>query len=129
MEALINDVSQGITKEQLDKLLNNFEAHARIWSDLTQLVCTMSNNTEAVKISKMARKQLESLVPYVVGSAQIYANFSGQFKEVVENMQVIRSRWLNQIELLKLTIDDVIGINDFLGNNIKKKIYIKNFRL
>lgn len=97
---------------ELDELISSFESDAKTWSDLSQMCCALSNNHEAIKLVKLARKQLEILTSYVTASARLLGSGS---KEAAENMQVVRSRWTNQIDLLQLTIDDVICINDFLG--------------
>lgn len=66
----------------------------------------------------MARKNMEILVPYVINAAQILCTVGMNSREAWENMQVIRSRWLNQVSMLQLAIDDITSINDFLGTTI-----------
>lgn len=107
----------------LSQALASFESHAKVWSDLGQMACALSSNQEGIKMAKMARKQLDALLSYVLSSAQIYASFGAESKEASENMQVIRSRWLSQCEVLQLAIDDIVCINDFLGTLCYYVIY------
>lgn len=96
LDELIAEAGNG-SSGNVDEALVNFETTARTWSDLSTMSCALSNNHEAVKMVRTARKQLEQLVSYVVASARVYASVAGQCKEAAENMQVIRSRWISQV--------------------------------
>lgn len=101
-------------QEHFNEAITQFKVYANKLNDLSNMSCALSGNQDGIKMVQIACEHLASLVPYVIGGAQILYT-SGSSKEACENMQVIRSKWVNQIDLLHLAIDDITCINDFLG--------------
>lgn len=109
--------------DQLQERIIEFRAYANNLSELSRLACTLASTSsqpawhqEGIHMVQVARKNLEILVPYVINAAQILCTFGEKAsREACENMQVIRSRWISQVDMLQLAIDDITSINDFMG--------------
>ena len=108
--------------DQLKERIVEFRLYANRLSELSRLACALASTNsspahqESIQMVQIARKNMEALVSYVVHAAEILCTFGMSSREAWENMQVIRSRWLNQVDLLQLAIDDITSINDFMGN-------------
>lgn len=120
LEDLITAAKLG-KNDQLKVRIVEFQDYASRLSELSRLACALASSSsspvhlEGIQMVQMARKNLEILVPYVINAAQILCSVGMNSREAWENMQVIRSRWLSQFNLLQLAIDDITSINDFLG--------------
>lgn len=107
--------------DQLKIKITQFRDYASTLSEVSRLACaltsaaTMSAHSEGIQMVQIARKNMEILVPYVINAAQILCVGENSL-EGIENMQVIRSRWIKQVALLQLAIDDITSVNDFLGD-------------
>ena len=74
----------------------------------------MSGSEEGVKMVRYAAAQIESLCPQVVNAAKILAA-RPRSKVAVENMDVFRDAWENQVRILTEAVDDITTIDDFLA--------------
>lgn len=124
LEDLITAAKLG-QHDQLKVRIGEFRDYASRLCELSRLACALASSStspssayylEGIQMVQMARKNMEVLVPYVISAAQILCAVGMGSREAWENMQVVRSRWLSQLELLQLAIDDITSINDFLGS-------------
>lgn len=108
--------------DQLKIKITEFCEYASNLSEISRLACALASvatipaHSESIQMVQIARKNMEILVPYVTYAAQIICAVGENSLEGIENMQVIRSRWIKQVALLQLAIDDITSVNDFLGD-------------
>lgn len=78
------------------------------------MACTMSNDTEGIKLVRMAATQLQQLTPQVINAAKVLV-LRPQSKVAQENMDVFKDAWLKNTRLLTDSVDDIISIHEFLS--------------
>jgi catenin alpha len=74
----------------------------------------MSGNEDGVKMVRYAASQIENLCPQVINAARILAA-RPKSKVALENMEVFREAWENQVRILTEAVDDITTIDDFLA--------------
>lgn len=114
IDELIAVAKTSNNQAEFDDKVSHFRLYAGKLVELSQLACSMSKNKEGIRLVQMVKKNLESLVPYVLNAAQIQFSFKTS-KEAAQNLHAIRQRWMEQLNLLQLAIDDITSINDFLA--------------
>ncbi len=78
------------------------------------MACSMSGNEDGVKMVRYAASQIENLCPQVINAARILAA-RPKSKVALENMEVFREAWENQVRILTEAVDDITTIDDFLA--------------
>jgi catenin alpha len=91
-----------------------FTKHAEKLVEVANLVCSMSNNEDGVKMVRYAAAQIETLCPQVINAALILAARPNS-KVAQENMDSYRLAWENQVRILTEAVDDITTIDDFLA--------------
>ncbi|XP_052870118.1 catenin alpha isoform X4 [Anopheles bellator] len=91
-----------------------FTKHAEKLVEVANLVCSMSNNEDGVKMVRYAADQIETLCPQVINAALILAARPNS-KVAQENMEAYRLAWENQVRILTEAVDDITTIDDFLA--------------
>ncbi|CRK88635.1 CLUMA_CG002365, isoform B [Clunio marinus] len=91
-----------------------FTKHAEKLVEVANLVCSMSNNEDGVKMVRYAAAQIETLCPQVINAALILAARPNS-KVAQENMDSYRQAWENQVRILTEAVDDITTIDDFLA--------------
>ncbi|XP_058129641.1 catenin alpha isoform X5 [Anopheles ziemanni] len=91
-----------------------FTKHAEKLVEVANLVCSMSNNEDGVKMVRYAADQIETLCPQVINAALILAARPNS-KVAQENMEAYRQAWENQVRILTEAVDDITTIDDFLA--------------
>lgn len=91
-----------------------FTKHAEKLVEVANLVCSMSNNEDGVKMVRFAAAQIETLCPQVINAALILAARPNS-KVAQENMDSYRLAWENQVRILTEAVDDITTIDDFLA--------------
>lgn len=91
-----------------------FTKHAEKLVEVANLVCSMSNNEDGVKMVRYAAGQIETLCPQVINAALILAARPNS-KVAQENMDSYRLAWENQVRILTEAVDDITTIDDFLA--------------
>lgn len=91
-----------------------FTKHAEKLVEVANLVCSMSNNEDGVKMVRYAAAQIETLCPQVINAALILAARPNS-KVAQENMEAYRQSWENQVRILTEAVDDITTIDDFLA--------------
>ena len=81
---------------------------------VANVVCSMSESVEGIKLVRLAAKQIESISPQVVNAARILAAYSTS-KVALENMNVFRDTWEKHVRLLTEAVDEITTIEDFLA--------------
>ncbi|XP_026832367.1 catenin alpha isoform X2 [Drosophila erecta] len=91
-----------------------FTKHAEKLVEVANLVCSMSNNEDGVKMVRYAAAQIESLCPQVINAASILT-VRPNSKVAQENMSTYRQAWEVQVRILTEAVDDITTIDDFLA--------------
>lgn len=81
---------------------------------VANLVCSMSGNEDGVKMVRYAAAQIENLCPQVINAARVLAA-RPRSKVALDNMEVFRQAWENQVRVLTEAVDDITTIDDFLA--------------
>ena len=99
---------------ELDQASLVFSQHAAQLVEVAHLACSMSTSEEGVKMVRHAALQIQNLCPQVVNAAKILVS-RPKSKVALENMEVFKNCWLQQIQLLTDAVDDIISVEDFLA--------------
>lgn len=110
---LIDSAKEGNEKKVRERA-DVFTKHAEKLIEVANLVCSMSNNEDGVKMVRYAAAQIEMLCPQVINAALILA-VRPNSKVAQENMETYRLAWENQVRILTEAVDDITTIDDFLA--------------
>lgn len=110
---LIESAKSGNEKRVREKA-DIFTKHAEKLVEVANLVCSMSNNEDGVKMVRYAASQIETLCPQVINAAFILTARPSS-KVAQENMEAYRHAWENQVRILTEAVDDITTIDDFLA--------------
>lgn len=110
---LIEAAQSGVEKRVHEKA-DVFTKHAEKLVEVANLVCSMSNNEDGVKMVRYAASQIETLCPQVINAAFILSARPNS-KVAQENMDAYRHAWENQVRILTEAVDDITTIDDFLA--------------
>jgi len=83
----------------------------------------MSGNEDGVKMVRYAASQIDNLCPQVINAARILAA-RPKSKVALENMEVFREAWENQVRILTEAVDDITTIDDFLAVSGKYQLQL-----
>ncbi|KAG8038484.1 hypothetical protein G9C98_006180 [Cotesia typhae] len=110
---LIEAARNGRDKE-VEEYALVFTEHANKLVEVANLVCSMSGNEDGVKMVRYAAAQIENLCPQVINAARVLAA-RPQSRVALDNMEVFRQAWENQVRVLTEAVDDITTIDDFLA--------------
>ncbi|XP_066148369.1 catenin alpha [Euwallacea fornicatus] len=91
-----------------------FTDHSNKLVEVANLVCSMSNHEDGVKMVRYAAAQIDALCPEVINAARILAA-RPKSKVALENMDAFRHNWESQVRILTDAIDDITTVDDFLA--------------
>ncbi|VDP04925.1 unnamed protein product [Soboliphyme baturini] len=98
LEALIEAARRGDQKA-VETLGTEFLEHSRRLTEVAHLSCTMSNNSEGLKMVRYAA--LLAMRP--------------QSKPAQDNMMAFKEAWEEKVRLLTLAVDSIVTLDDFLA--------------
>ncbi|RVE43028.1 hypothetical protein evm_012340 [Chilo suppressalis] len=81
---------------------------------VANLVCSMSNNEDGVKMVRHAAGQIEALCPQVINAARVLAA-RPRSRVAQENATAFARAWEAHVKLLTDAVDDITTIDDFLA--------------
>ncbi|XP_057668579.1 catenin alpha isoform X1 [Diorhabda carinulata] len=110
---LIKAAQNGNEKE-VEEYAVVFTEHSNKLVEVANLVCSMSNNEDGVKMVRYAAAQIDNLCPEVINAARILAA-RPRSKVAQENMEAFKQSWENQVRILTEAVDDITTIDDFLA--------------
>lgn len=91
-----------------------FTEHANKLVEVANLVCSMSNNEDGVKMVRHAAGQIEALCPQVINAARVLAA-RVRSRVAQENASAFARAWEAAVRLLTDAVDDITTIDDFLA--------------
>uniref|UniRef100_A0A1Q3G3V1 Putative alpha-catenin n=1 Tax=Culex tarsalis TaxID=7177 RepID=A0A1Q3G3V1_CULTA len=108
------DAARSGNEKKVHERAETFTKHAEKLVEVANLVCSMSNNEDGVKMVRYAAAQIETLCPQVINAALILCARPNS-KVAQENMEAYRLAWENQVRILTEAVDDITTIDDFLA--------------
>lgn len=111
---LIKAATNGASEKEMSERAEIFRKHQEKLVEVANLVCSMSNNEDGVKMVRYAAAQIETLCPQVINAALIL-HVRPNSKVAQENMDAYRLSWENQVRILTEAVDDITTIDDFLA--------------
>ncbi|XP_063372113.1 catenin alpha [Cydia amplana] len=91
-----------------------FTEHANKLVEVANLVCSMSNNEDGVKMVRHAAGQIEALCPQVINAARVLGA-RPRSRVAQENATAFARAWEQAVKLLTEAVDDITTIDDFLA--------------
>ncbi|KAJ0169650.1 hypothetical protein K1T71_014835 [Dendrolimus kikuchii] len=91
-----------------------FTEHANKLVEVANLVCSMSNNEDGVKMVRHAAEHIEALCPQVINAARVLAA-RPRSRVAQENASAFSRAWEQGVKLLTEAVDDITTIDDFLA--------------
>lgn len=89
-------------------------SHHNSLTQVANLVCSISNNEEGVKMVTHAANEMLELSPGVVNAARVLcANSSSKVAQ--KNMELFRQAWEKRVQILTDAVDEITAIDDFLA--------------
>ncbi|KAG4068385.1 hypothetical protein HA402_007905 [Bradysia odoriphaga] len=108
------DAAKNGNEKKVRERAEVFTKHAEKLVEVANLVCSMSNNEDGVKMVRYAAAQIETLCPQVINAALILSARPNS-KVAQENMEEYRLSWETQVRILTDAVDDITTIDDFLA--------------
>ena len=113
LAVLISAALEGGERE-VEEASQMFSEHAAKLVEVANLACSMSGSEEGVKMVRHAALQIGNLCPQVINAARILSN-RPKSKVALENMEVFKLAWEQQLQLLTDAVDDIVTVEDFLA--------------
>ncbi|KAG7306537.1 hypothetical protein JYU34_007899 [Plutella xylostella] len=101
-------------ERQLEECAGVFTEHANKLVEVANLVCSMSNNEDGVKMVRHAAEQIEALCGQVINAARVLAA-RPRSRVAQENATAFARAWESGVRLLTEAVDDITTIDDFLA--------------
>lgn len=101
-------------EERVKEKADVFTKHAEKLVEVANLVCSISNNEDGVKMVRYSAAEIEKLCPQVINAALILTAKPNS-KVTQENMEAHQIVWENQVRILTDAVDDITTIDDFLA--------------
>ncbi|CAF0830740.1 unnamed protein product [Adineta steineri] len=111
--ALIDAARRG-NIQLVEETAHVFMDHAKKLIEVSNIICSMSDSIEGIKLVRLAAKHIENLTPQVINAARILAARSTS-KIALENLDVFRETWEKHVRLLTDAVDEITTIEDFLA--------------
>ncbi|XP_044763130.1 catenin alpha [Coccinella septempunctata] len=111
---LLIKAAQSGNEKEVEEYAVVFNEHSNKLVEVANLVCSMSNNEDGVKMVRYAAAQIENLCPEVINAARVLAA-RPRSKVAQENMDAFKQIWENQVRILTEAVDDITTIDDFLA--------------
>ncbi|XP_038220308.1 catenin alpha [Zerene cesonia] len=108
------EAARGGNEKEVEEYALVFGEHAGKLVEVANLVCSMSNNEDGVKMVRHAAGQIEALCPQVVNACRVLAARS-RSRVAQENARAFARAWEAAVRLLTDAVDDLTTIDDFLA--------------
>ncbi|XP_026747834.1 catenin alpha isoform X2 [Trichoplusia ni] len=111
---VLMEAARNGNEKEVEEYALVFTEHANKLVEVANLVCSMSNNEDGVKMVRHAAEHIESLCPQVINSALVLAARS-RSRVAQENAAAFARAWEAAVKLLTDAVDDITTIDDFLA--------------
>ncbi|XP_068627189.1 catenin alpha [Battus philenor] len=111
---VLMEAARNGNEKEVEEYAIMFTEHANKLVEVANLVCSMSNNEDGVKMVRHAAAQIEALCPQVINAARVLAARC-RSRVAQDNGTAFAAAWDAAVRLLTLAVDDVTTIDDFLA--------------
>ena len=113
LENLVRVAEKG-KLEEVEERAKIFANHAIKIIEVANLMCSISNNEDGIKMVRYAVSQAEKLYVQTINAAKVLAAHP-KSKVAQENMRIFKKAWENQLKILLESVDDITVVDDFLA--------------
>ncbi|CAH1642666.1 unnamed protein product [Spodoptera littoralis] len=111
---VLMEAARNGNEKEVEEYAVVFTEHANKLVEVANLVCSMSNNEDGVKMVRHAAEHIEALCPQVINSMVVLAARS-RSRVAQENAAAFARAWDRAVATLTLAVDDITTIDDFLA--------------
>ncbi|XP_050556403.1 catenin alpha isoform X2 [Spodoptera frugiperda] len=111
---VLMEAARNGNEKEVEEYALVFTEHANKLVEVANLVCSMSNNEDGVKMVRHAAEHIESLCPQVINSSRVLAA-RPRSRVAQENAAAFARAWELAVKLLTDAVDDITTIDDFLA--------------
>ncbi|XP_037295648.1 catenin alpha isoform X1 [Manduca sexta] len=111
---VLMEAARNGNEKEVEEYAAVFTEHANKLVEVANLVCSMSNNEDGVKMVRHAAEQIEALCPQVINAARVVAA-RPRSRVAQENLAAFGRAWEAAVRLLTDAVDDITTIDDFLA--------------
>lgn len=111
---VLMEAARNGNEKEVEEYALVFTEHSNKLVEVANLVCSMSNNEDGVKMVRHAAEHIEALCPQVINSARVLAA-RPRSRVAQENAAAFARAWENAVKLLTDAVDDITTIDDFLA--------------
>ncbi|CAK1554321.1 unnamed protein product [Leptosia nina] len=111
---VLMEAARNGNEKEVEEYAIVFTEHANKLVEVANLVCSMSNNEDGVKMVRHAAGQIEALCPQVINACRVLAARS-RSRVAQENARAFGRAWESAVRLLTDAVDDLTTIDDFLA--------------
>nr|XP_049696080.1 catenin alpha isoform X3 [Helicoverpa armigera] len=111
---VLMEAARNGNEKEVEEYAVVFTEHANKLVEVANLVCSMSNNEDGVKMVRHAAEHIEALCPQVINAALVLAA-RARSRVAQENAAAFARAWENAVKLLTDAVDDITTIDDFLA--------------
>ncbi|XP_049884079.1 catenin alpha isoform X2 [Pectinophora gossypiella] len=111
---VLMEAARNGNEKEVEEYALVFTEHANKLVEVANLVCSMSNNEDGVKMVRHAAGQIETLCPQVINAARVLAA-RPRSRVAQENATAFARAWESGVKLLTEAVDDITTIDDFLA--------------
>ncbi|XP_022127102.1 catenin alpha isoform X2 [Pieris rapae] len=111
---VLMEAARNGNEKEVEEYAVVFTEHANKLVEVANLVCSMSNNEDGVKMVRHAAGQIEALCPQVINACRVLAARS-RSRVAQENGRAFGRAWEAAVRLLTDAVDDLTTIDDFLA--------------
>ncbi|XP_028029884.1 catenin alpha isoform X3 [Bombyx mandarina] len=111
---VLMEAARNGNEKEVEEYALVFTEHANKLVEVANLVCSMSNNEDGVKMVRHAADHIEALCPQVVNAARVLAA-RARSRVAQDNAAAFAHAWERAVRLLTEAVDDITTIDDFLA--------------
>ncbi|XP_031767829.1 catenin alpha isoform X2 [Galleria mellonella] len=111
---VLMEAARNGNEKEVEEYALVFTEHANKLVEVANLVCSMSNNEDGVKMVRHAAGQIEALCPQVINAALVLAA-RPRSRVAQDNAGAFARAWEAAVRLLTDAVDDITTIDDFLA--------------
>ncbi|XP_022831571.1 catenin alpha isoform X4 [Spodoptera litura] len=111
---VLMEAARNGNEKEVEEYAVVFTEHANKLVEVANLVCSMSNNEDGVKMVRHAAEHIEALCPQVINSMVVLAA-RARSRVAQENAAAFARAWDCAVATLTDAVDDITTIDDFLA--------------
>jgi len=101
-------------KQETHGSCRSFESQVSRFSKLAELLCGMTDDQEGRRMVQISFHQLDDLKTKLINAIEVLAEIP-ESKAALENVNVFKKAWVDQVKTFMDAVDDIISVQDFLS--------------